>query len=218
MIPRYQRVLFWCLFGCILFMFAFLLRGCEQAREKFADHGDLTPLASPTPTELSNVTLSMASDADVSLTPTTRQIALPGDPGLKARALLESLVSLYAQPGSAHPLQSGAAVDDVYLFTPAAASGAQGSRQDSLSQARGGLTAVVNLRGSFADHHPSGVVVETLTVQSMIGTLHATLPEIEQIRFLVDGKPRETLAGHASLLRAYPAVDTVNRPPTGDEK
>ena len=218
MIPRYQRVLFWCLLGCILFMFAFLLRGCEQARERFANHGDLTPLAAPTPSEMASVTLSMASDADVSITPVSRQIALPEDPSLRARALLENLVSLYAQPGSAHPLPGGAAIDDVFLFTPANVSTVGGSRLDSLSPSRAGLTAVVNLRGAFADRHPSGVVVETLTVQSMIGTLHATLPDIEQIRFLVDGKPRETLAGHASLLRAYPAVDTVNRPPTGDEK
>ena len=74
-----------------------------------------------------------------------------------------------------------------------------------------GQTALINLRGSFADSHPSGVVVETLTIQSIIGTLHANLPQIEQIRFLVDGQPRETLAGHADLTRTYLAGENEAR-------
>ena len=42
----------------------------------------------------------------------------------------------------------------------------------------------------------------------MIGTLHANMPQITEVRFLVDGQPRETLAGHADLLRTYTAADT----------
>ena len=48
-----------------------------------------------------------------------------------------------------------------------------------------------------------------LTVLSMIGTLHANFPEITQVRFLVDGQPRETLAGHVDLARVYPVIDTA---------
>jgi hypothetical protein len=72
----------------------------------------------------------------------------------------------------------------------------------------GGQLAVIDLRGSFVNQHPSGVEVENLTLLSMIGTLHANLPQIEQVRFLVDGQTRETLAGHADLLRTYPSRDT----------
>ena len=32
---------------------------------------------------------------------------------------------------------------------------------------------------------------------------------VESARFLVDGQPRETLAGHADLLRTYPSRDTT---------
>jgi hypothetical protein len=35
---------------------------------------------------------------------------------------------------------------------------------------------------------------------------------VEQVRFLVDGQPRDTLNGHADLSRPYPAVDTVDHP------
>ena len=75
-------------------------------------------------------------------------------------------------------------------------------------QSPGGELAVVNLRSSFVSQHPSGVEVESLTLLSIIGTLHANVPQIEQVRFLVDGQPRETLAGHADLLRTYPSRDT----------
>lgn len=73
--------------------------------------------------------------------------------------------------------------------------------------APGGQLAVIDLRGTFANSHPSGVEVESLTLASVLGTLHTNLPQIEQVRFLVDGQPRETLAGHADLLRTYPARD-----------
>jgi hypothetical protein len=42
-----------------------------------------------------------------------------------------------------------------------------------------------------------------LTVLSICGTLHANLPRITQVRFLVDGQQRDTLAGHADLTRTY---------------
>jgi hypothetical protein len=75
-----------------------------------------------------------------------------------------------------------------------------------------GKLAVINLHGSFIDHHPSGIQVETLTLQSIIGTLHAAFPQLEQVRFLVDGQPHDTLAGHADLLHTYPAIDTTTHP------
>ena len=47
MIPRYQRILFWCLSGAILLMALVLLHGCEQAREKLTRHRNETPLTAP---------------------------------------------------------------------------------------------------------------------------------------------------------------------------
>jgi len=73
--------------------------------------------------------------------------------------------------------------------------------------------AVVNLTSAFAASHPSGIEAETLTVLSICGTLHANLPRVTQVRFLVDGQPRATLAGHADLTRTYLAADPA---PPGD--
>jgi Sporulation and spore germination len=202
MIPRYQRILFWSLVAGILLMAAFLLRGCEQAHRRLTALNNSIPIAPPATANTEDVTLYLANDSDASITPTTESIALPQETTVRARALLENLLSSYSLPASAHPLQSGPAVDDVFLLTdPEPPSGTQP-----------GQLAVVNLRGSFVNNHPSGIQVEALTVQSMIGTLHAALPQVTRIRFLVDGQPHDTLAGHADLLGTYPATNTETKP------
>ncbi|HMF59220.1 MAG TPA: GerMN domain-containing protein, partial [Vicinamibacterales bacterium] len=184
MIPRYQRILFWSLVGCILLMGAFLMRGCREAHKRLTALNDATPIAAPTAAATEEVNLYLASDADATLRSNRAQVALPQDPSLRARALLEYLMAQYALPDSAHPLQSGLSVDDVFLLSDPA-------RPNTSRQ------ITVNLHGSFADNHPSGIEVEELTLDSIIGTLHAAFPDFTEVRFLVDGEERETLAGHA---------------------
>ncbi len=224
MIPRYQRILFWSLGIAILLMTIFLLRGCEQAREKLTRQQNQTPLAAPAETPPETVHLAIASDVDGSITLADRQLALPADPTARARALLADLIAEYSFKNSEHPLASGPAIDDVFLLDlplkPAVSSNpadrtsassiptaAQAAPSPAAEQP-GGQLAVVNLNGSFADHHPAGVEVETLTVNSIVRTLYANFPRIEQVRFVVDGQPRDTLAGHADLTRTYDAVNT----------
>lgn len=223
---RYQTVLFYVLVGAIVLMAIFLFFEQRRMHARLAAANDRTPLTAPveaTPAEA--VTLDLADDRTGAITATTKQIALPSEPSVRARALLDRLVAEYALPGSAHPLASGPAVDDVFLLklpivNPAvggAASGEDGEADADLS----GELAVINLRGSFVEHHPSGVEVETLTVESMLGTLHANFPGITEVRFLVDGQPHDTLAGHADLRRSYTASDTTvsasERQPAGSD-
>jgi hypothetical protein len=72
-----------------------------------------------------------------------------------------------------------------------------------------GELAVIDLSAAFAAAHPSGIEPETLTLLAILGTLHDNLPQITQVRFLVDGHPKDTLAGHADLTRVYLASDTA---------
>lgn len=201
MIPRYQRILFWFLVGSSLLMALFLIHGCQQAHKKLTALADATPLQAPA-SSTEDVTLYLAADADGSITPTQRQLALPADPTLRARTLLDHLLADYALPNSAHPLQGGPSVDDVFLLDTST-----NAYTSSPSQ-----LAVINLNSTFLANHPSGVEVEDLTLQSILGTLHAAFPRITQVRFLVDGQPRETLAGHADLLRTYTPTDTTYLP------
>jgi hypothetical protein len=226
-IPRYQRILFWSLAIAILLMAAFLFHGRQQAREKLTRQQNETPLAAPAETPPQTMHLAMASDADGSIALVDRQLALPSDPTARARTLLAQLIAEYSYKNSAHPLASGPAIDDVFLVdlplkpavssNPAEHAGGSQVREtaspDASSQtiphSPGGQLAVVNLSSAFADHHPSGIEAETLTINSIVGTLFANFPRIEQVRFVVDGQPRDTLAGHADLTRNYQAVNTA---------
>jgi hypothetical protein len=223
---RSSRIIFWVMVGAIVAMGIKLFAHREERRTRIERLGDAMPLDAPY-TDEEPVTLLLANDDDGTISAETRQIALPAETTARARALLDHLVTEYALPGSAHPLQPGAAVDEVFLLPlpvvghtidnaqPSDTSGhtptapVASSDPNALKPSTtGGQLAVIDLRGSFVSQHPSGVEVETLTLLSMIGTLHANLPQIEQVRFLVDGQTRETLAGHADLLRTYPSRDT----------
>jgi hypothetical protein len=218
-IPRYQRILFYVLLAGIVLMAIFLIHERRVAHDRLTAHNDATPLAAPVSNATEAFTFDLASDSDGSVTATQREIALPVEPSVRARALLERLVAEYALPSSSHPLASGAAVDDVFLLKlpvivpqpvgTASTESAPAPETADSDTSRDEELAVVSLRGSFVNDHPSGVEVEMLTLLSMIGTLHANFPRITQVRFLVDGQPRETLAGHADLGRVYPVIDTT---------
>jgi len=146
-------------------------------------------------------TLIAANDLDNSLMPQVHSLPLPADPGARARAVLGKLLDLYAAPDATHPVSGGAAsVAQVFLLP------VPGSKT---TQASGDQLAVVNLTGSFAASHPSGLEAESLTVLSICATIHANLPNVTEVRFLVDGQQRPTLAGHADLTRTYLTADAA---------
>jgi hypothetical protein len=223
MIQRHQRIVFWCLVVCIGGMALLLWTERQRGRDRIQALGDATLLDAPA-VDTTTVTFDLANDTDGTVTAATREIALPTDVNARARAILDHLVAEYTLPGSPHPLQADSAVDEVFLLPlPVVGHGEivkpDGTKTSVLvaptdpnalqPQTPGGELAVIDLRGAFVNQHPSGVEVESLTLLSMLGTLHANLPQIEQVRFLVDGQSRETLAGHADLLRTYPARDTT---------
>ncbi len=194
MIPRYQRVLLWALLGISAVMAIVLIRLRERAQDRLQSVADAAPLTAPEAAPLEQVTLMLANDTDGSLSDAPRRLALPREQHARARLLLNQLLAEYARPGSSHPIGASPGIDDVFLMpVPTGTTG-------------GGLLAVVNLSTGLTQQHPSGIEPETMTLLSLIGTLHANMPEVTQVRFLVDGEPQETLAGHADLTRTYLAA------------
>ena len=131
------------------------------------------------------VTLFVASDQQGGLRRSQINVALPQERSERARAVLRALFGAYLQPDSQHPIGSGTDVRDIFLM--------------------GSDTAVVDTNAAFADAHPSGVLAEDLTIASIVTTLNASDPQITRVKILVDGKERDTLAGHADLRRFYQA-------------
>jgi spore germination protein GerM len=61
--------------------------------------------------------------------------------------------------------------------------------------------AFVDLSRDVVTGHTGGSMSETLTVYTLVDALTANLPAITAVQILVDGKQRDTLAGHVDLRR-----------------
>ena len=197
MISRGQRILFWTLLISSVLMAVVLLRMRERAMDRLLASAETMPLNPPSGRPVQSVTMMMANDMDGSVQPASQNIALPADANARAHVILQHLITNYGRANSKHPISVNKGVNEIFFMTlPLEA-----------NQVVPGTVAVVDLSASFVDAHPSGIEPETLTLLSIIGTLHANFPQISQVRFLVDGQQRDTLAGHADLTRVYLASD-----------
>ena len=171
------------LLAAVVCMGAYLyyLRGNERARSRSLP--DTRPISAPVSGPASRVTFYLAYDNPGVVRAQEAYIAVPADPAQRGREILHALLGEYVKRPSAHELAPGADIKDVFLV--------------------GGDTAVVDATVDFADGHRSGVFVETLTVVSVVKTLTANLPGVTRVKILVDGKERQTLAGHADLEDFY---------------
>jgi hypothetical protein len=154
----------------------------QQAREFELTPAEL-PVAAPASGPTETVTLYVADDAAGILRARSAQIPLPGGRQQRAEELLRALLRIYQQPGAPHALAAAADVRSIYLVDPGA--------------------AVIDLNAAFADQHRSGILTEQLTVNSLVETLAVNVPGIHRVSILVEGKTRDTLAGHADLTQFF---------------
>jgi Sporulation and spore germination len=181
-IPRHFQIMFGILLVVILILGTYMnyLRHREQAIEPLIS-SDLP--AAPVTGRQERIRLLVAYDDDQALRWRETVAFMPADRGLRAREALRAVLAQYSQSPSPHPLGRGADIKNVYLITDD--------------------TMVVDTTAEFADRHPSGILLEELTMTSLIETLSANVPGIAKVKFLVDGRERETLAGHADLMSFY---------------
>jgi hypothetical protein len=200
-IPRHQTILFAVLLAASVIMGGVLWHLRERAHQRLLKGEDSAPTQAPQVAPAEQATLMVANDADNSVLTRILSLPLPQNPEARARAVLGKLLDLYAAPDAKHPVPGGGgSITQVFLVPIADA-------QVKTAQS-GPEIAVVNLTGAFAASHPSGLETETLTVLSICATLHANLPRVAEVRFLVDGRPSDTLAGHADLTRTYLAAES----------
>jgi Sporulation and spore germination len=190
MIPRHFFIAVAVLAAAVLGMslYAWHMRGRAAATP--VTTVDTRPVVAPVSGSTEQVTLFVAYDDVGVLHAQAAQIPLPSVRQQRAEELLRALLALYLDKNSPHPLPPGSDIRSVYLVDP-------------------GL-AVIDVNAAFADGHRSGVLSEELTVTSLIQTLSANIPGILKVKILVEGKQRETLAGHADLSALFD-VSAVNQ-------
>jgi sporulation and spore germination protein len=179
MIPRHLQIAVVLMLAVVLVMAFYLRRMRGRFTETDARVADVRPVAPPVAGPTEQVTLYVAYDDTGVLHVQSARIPLPAGRQQRAQELLRALLGIYLDKTSPHPLAPGAEIRDVYMVDP-------------------GL-AVIDTNPDFANGHRSGVLVEELTVASLVQTLAANIAGISRVKILVDGKERETLAGHASL-------------------
>lgn len=199
MIPRHQTIVFIVLLVTSITLGAVLWTTLDRAHERLLASQESAPTQAPLVAPSEQATLMVANDADNSVTARAFSLPLPQNPEARARAVLGKLFDLDAAPGATHPVPGGVnSINELFLLPVAAGTAAARS-----GSAAGDELAVVNLAGAFVSSHPSGLETETLTILSICATLHANFPQVTEVRFLVDGQQRPTLAGHADLTRTY---------------
>jgi hypothetical protein len=183
MIPRHLMIGVLAMLALTLGMSVYVwrMRGRVRQSETPAEYSH--PVAAPVQGPTEQVTVYVAYDDPGMLRAQAASIPLPAGRQERAQELLRALLGLYLDKSSSHSLGPGSEVREVYLVDP-------------------GL-AVIDVNDAFADGHRSGVLVEELTVASLVQTLAANIPGINRVKILVGGKERETLAGHADLSCTY---------------
>jgi uncharacterized protein (DUF58 family) len=171
---------------CLLFLaiamalYVWQLRSRAQSEATLQRPQLVSPPASGT---LRQVTLWVAHDDPGVLRVQAVSIELSTERQRKSEEILRALLAIYTGNDSPHRLAPGANVRNVYFVNP-------------------GLV-VVDVNSELADGQTSGILPEELTVASFVQTLSANSPEIARVKFLVNGKERETLAGHVDFSKEY---------------
>jgi Sporulation and spore germination len=170
-------------FGMSLYLWELRHReAMNTPREPLPQH-----VAAPATGQTESITLMIAHDDGGELHPESLALPVSNNQQERVQEILRQLLTVYQAKGSPHPLTSNAEVRNVYLT-------------------QSGI-AVVDVNGAFADGQTSGVLAEELTLVSFTQTLALNAPNISAVKFLVDGKERETLAGHADISSTFSTAD-----------
>jgi hypothetical protein len=182
-IPRHFQITVALVLLAILVSGVVIIRITHKEEAMTLQGAETAPVAPVVGGKQEHIQVLVAYDDDQALRWRPADVFLPADRGMRARETLRCVLAQYLQSPSPHPLAKGADIKDVYFIN--------------------NDTMIVDTTTQFADGHPSGILLEEMTLVSLIETLNVNVPGITRIKFLVDGKERETLAGHADLMSFY---------------
>jgi spore germination protein GerM len=119
---------------------------------------------------------------DGTLVPVTVELPLSGDPTLRAKEILNTLLAGPVDP-EARTLPPDAALLGFYILADG--------------------TAVADFSEALASSIPSGIQSEQLAVDSITRTLQANVPQVQRLKILIHGQEVDTLAGHVDLTQTF---------------
>ena len=183
MIPRNVQITLVLLLIAILGSGMYILLLHRKTEEGLRRASDERPVAAPVAGSEETLKLTIAYDEDAVFRTRNVSAVVPAEPSARAKAVLDTLIGYYLGKPSPHELGEGSAVNSVFMVNQ--------------------RLAVVDLNQALAEGHRSGVMVEDFTVISLIDTLATNLPQLQEVKILINGKERDTLAGHADIHSTY---------------
>ncbi len=147
-------------------------------RSKSATPAGALPAAAAPPERKITATLYYISEDGLSLQGVQREVAF-GDPVVdQARRIVEAQLGPAPKPLAA-AVPAGTKLRGLFLS----------ERGD----------AFVDLSGEVTSRHSGGALDELFTIYAIVNALTVNLPAVTRVQILVDGKERDTLAGHVDL-------------------
>jgi hypothetical protein len=138
------------------------------------------PLYLPTDPPISVKIFFPASAGDVLLTAEDSTIYKSAELGNRAKQILQKIDEGPHSGAMVPSLPKDTKVEDLFI-----------SEQG---------TVFIDFSNALATNHPGGVLNEEATIYSIVDSLTYNLPEIKQVKILIGGVEKETLAGHCLLL------------------
>jgi len=182
-IPRNVQITLVLLLVAILGSGIYILLLHRNTEDGLRRGSDQRPVAAPVAGSDELLKLTIAYDEDGVFRTREVSTVVPSEPSARAKAVLDALIGYYLGKPSPHELAEGSAVNSVFIVNT--------------------KLAVVDLNQALVEGHRSGILVEDFTVMSLIDTLATNVPQLQQVKILINGKEHETLAGHADIRSTY---------------
>jgi hypothetical protein len=144
----------------------------EQARRAVLEPPISTPTDQP-----AEAKIFWAAGAG-KVAPVEIELPLSADPVERSRQLLQALIANPPTPDQ-RTLPASATLLGFYILPDG--------------------TAVADFSDSLASETPSGILSESMAVNSIVRTLAANVPQLRRLKILIHGQEVDTLAGHVDL-------------------
>lgn len=159
----------------------------EQARRAVLEPPISTPTDKPVQAEI------FWAAGPGKIAPVAIELPLSADPVERSRQLLQTLIANPPTPGQ-RTLPASTTVLGFYLLPDG--------------------TAVADFSESLASETPSGILSETMAVESIARTLAANVPRLRRLKILIHGQEVDTLAGHVDLTGFFDLNPAPAQPPS----
>jgi len=162
----------------------------EEARQEV-----LTPPISTASDVNTNAKIFWASGPD-SVAPVNVSIPLSADPVERSKQLIQELIEKPPAPGQ-RTLPADAVLTDFYVLP--------------------GGTAVADFSDALSAELPSGILSESMAVNSIVDTIASNVTGLQRLKILIHGQEVDTLAGHVDLTGFFDLIAPGTTAPSPTE-